>query len=769
MSTLIKMKNLAPSDVFRSFLCFLLSIPLFAQVQLDGYVYDKQTDKPIPYATIILKNAENTFLIGVTTNEDGFYELNYDQGNYTFQVDFIGYKTYIETIDLIKNVTKNIKLLEEELQLDEVTVIAEKTSVLQLIDKKIINVGKDILSSGGNASTVLSQLSEINADENGSISLRGNENVQILVNGKPSPLGNAELLTQISADEIQTIEIITSPSAKYRSDGLTGILNIITKKKVKAGITISNNLSINSLGAFSGSTSLGYGKKKVSYKLGASYRKNKSNSEYERQRFGTFPYLENSKSDYQGDVYRVNGGLDWFPNEHNEITMAAQYSDNTHSSDIEGFITEMNTTLQQDLFNKHIHRTFKANGNYRHNFEKEGNFFEIDAQFTNNKNTLTGLFFPNINAIDNITKNKVQTTDLAFDNVNELSKILKLETGYLWHTRKLDNRRQLIETTTTEDDYNYKYTTHAFYALTHFKLKHFEIQTGLRLEFFNRNAQFVAENINVNSNFTNLFPSIHFKYSKNDLHTFGLGFNRRTSRPRIYQINPISQQTSEFTFSEGNPNLASEFSNNIDISYQFKAKGFTFSPSISYGKKENSIYRNQRISSTGVQILSYDNYSGSDAYGVEIAFSYKPVKWLDSKFNINWNYEKLHTSSIDFSSDFKRNYQFTFKNDFRINDKFKSNISWRYQAPSIGLYRSMSELQNFDIGLRYALFNNDGNLSLRVTDLFNTREYRRREYGEGFERFTSSKPSSRAINLSFSYRFSKGNIEKRNKKKREYE
>jgi outer membrane receptor protein involved in Fe transport len=747
----------------------MLTIPLCAQVKFDGFVYDNETNKPIPYATLILKNAENTFLTGVTTNEEGFYELNYVKGEYTLQVNFIGYKTYIATIDLNKNLTKTIKLLPEELQLDEVTIIAEKTSVRQLIDKKIINVGKDILSSGGSAANVLSQLSEINADEDGSISLRGNANVQILVNGKPSPLGNSELLTQIAADEIKTIEIITSPSAKYRSDGLTGILNIITKKKVKAGITLSNNVAVNSLGAFSGSTSLGYGKKKVSYTLGASYRKNRSNSKYKRERFGTFPYLERSKSDFQGDVYRINAGLDWFPNKNNEFSWAAQYSDNTHSSDIEGSITDINGTQLQDIFNKHIHRTFKANGNYRHNFEKEGNFFEIDAQLTNNKNTLTGLFFPSINAIDNITNNKIQTTDLALDNVNQLSETIKLETGYLWHTRKLDNQRQLIGTTTSEDNYNYKYATHAFYALTHFKFNNFELQTGLRLELFNRNAEFVSENINVNSNFTNLFPSVHFKYSENSIHTFGLGFNRRTSRPSIYQINPIAQQSNEFTFREGNPNLASEFSNNIDISYQFKKNKFSFSPTLTYQKKENSIYRNLSISDTGVQIFSYDNYSGSDAYGLEVALTYKPIKWLDSRFNFNLNYESLNASSIDFSSDFSRSHQFTFRNDFSINEKLKMNLSLRYQSPNVGLYERRSELQNLDLGLRYALFKNDGNLSLRVTDIFNTREYRGREFGDQFERFTSSKPSSRAIHLAFSYRFSKGSIEKRNKKKREYE
>ena len=763
------MKKLTHSGLLRSLLFLILTTPLYAQVKLDGFVYDEQTDKPIPYATVILKDSKDAFLAGVTTNEDGFYELNYEKGNYTLQVDFIGYKRYTNTIYLNRSLTKTIKLIEKNLQLDEVTIIAEKTSVQQLIDKKIINVGKDILSSGGSAATVLSQLSEINADENGSISLRGNNNVQVLVNGKPSPLSNAELLTQISADEIKTIEIITSPSAKYRSDGLTGILNIITKKKVKTGITISNNLAVNSLGAFSGSTSLGYGKKKVSYTLGANYRKNKSYSRYERERFGTFPYLETSKSDYQGDVYRVNAGLDWLPNKNNEITWAAQYSDNTHSSDIKGFITDINNTLQQNIFNKHIHRTFKANGNYRHNFDKKGNFFEIDAQITKNKNTLTGLFFPNINAIDNITKNRVQTTDLAFDNVNQLNETIKLETGYLWYTRKLDNQRQLIDVTTSEDNYNYKYATHALYALTHLKLSHFEVQTGLRLEFFNRNAQFLTEDVNVNSNFINLFPSVHFKYSENDAHTFGLGFNRRTSRPRIYQINPISQQSNEFTFSKGNPNLESEFSNNIDVSYQFKKNEFSFTPSLSYQKKENSIYRNLKISETGVQIFSYDNYSGSDAYGLDLALTYKPFKWLDSKFNFNWNYESLYVSSVDFTSNFSRSYQFTFRNDFSINETLKMNLSWRYQAPSVGLYQIRSELQNLDFGLRYALFDNDGNLSLRVSDIFNTRAYRGREFGDEFERFSNSKPSSRAIHLAFSYRFSEGSIEKRNKKKREYE
>jgi outer membrane receptor protein involved in Fe transport len=751
-------------------IAFLIALPIYSQIKLEGSVLDSKTNESIPYATVLLKNSNDDFLIGTTTDELGNYTLEYANGTYILQIDFLGYKTHKVTVELNNDLTKNIQLSSEDINLEEVVVTAERTTVNQLIDKKIINVGEDILSSGGDAATVLSQLSEVNADENGGISLRGNSNVQVLVNGKPSPLGNSDLLTQIPASEIKTVEIITSPSAKYTADGLTGIINILTKKKIKKGITLSNSASVNSLKAFSGSSTLAYGKNKINYTLGAYYRKNRN--EYERyvERFGTFPYSENSDRSYQGDVYRVTAGMDWFPNKNNEFSWGITYSDNEHFTDIEKTIINDVSVFQRG-YSGHIHRTLRLNGNYRHSFKKETDFIELDIQFSNNKNTLKGLFEPNLTALDNITENKIATTNIALDYVNQINEKLKFETGYLWYHKELDNDRELLDDLNlviSEDSYEAQQYTHAIYMQLYIDLGKVGIQTGLRGELYNQKALFITDNTDLNTTFTNLFPSIHFKYELNDDQTFGIGYNRRTSRPRLGQMNPISQQSDEFSFREGNPFLTPEFSNNVDVSYQFKKGKFSISPTISYRIIKDVILESQTISNEGVQVTTYLNNGNSNSYGVELAVSYKPFKWWRSNYNFNWNYEDLNSSQILYFRDFERSSQFTFKNDFTFNKKFSGNISWRYNAPNSSFYEKTYKNERVDIGLKHKIFKKNGTLSLRFTDIFNTFVYSGFEEGIGYKRVNRSKPTSRAVHFTFSYNLRKGEIGKRKKKERDY-
>ena len=215
--------------LFFIFLLIFISQMSFAQ-SLKGIVREATTQEPIPYATILLKNTTDEFIEGVTTDADGKYFLKTKKGTYKVEVSFIGYEKIVMDVTINKPQQLDFKLAKGIATLDEVTVVAEQTTVQQLIDKKVVNVGKDLLSSGGDAATVLSQLSEVQADENGNISLRGSSNVNVLVNGKPSPLSTSELLLEIPSSTIAKIEIITSPSAKYQANGLTGIINIITNK-----------------------------------------------------------------------------------------------------------------------------------------------------------------------------------------------------------------------------------------------------------------------------------------------------------------------------------------------------------------------------------------------------------------------------------------------------------------------------------------------------------------------------------------------------------
>lgn len=738
---------------------------------LKGEIIDIDTNKPIPYVTVILKNQEGEFLEGVTTNDNGIYNIDYQDGRYTVEASFIGYETYVSSVVIDKNTTLDITMRTEATTLDEVTLVAEETTVKQLIDKKVVHVGKDLLSGGGDAATVLSQLSEVQADQNGNISLRGSQNVNVLVNGKPSPLSTTELLQQIPSDEINKIEIITSPSAKYQANGLTGIINIITHKKVRKGIVITTSLNGNSLGSHGANGAINYGRSKTSYRFGGSYKKNIFENENTQNRSGTQPFTQLSDFKFDGDVYKINGGIDWFPNDDNEFSLGLDYTDNGHVLDNKANIFQNDITTFQNILGSHSHKTFNANGNYRRYFKERENFLEIDIQLSDNANILKSDFRPNLGITDNATDNDVFITSMAMDYSGVLSEKFKIEAGTFWNRQNLDNSRSFFNEdniTISQESFENTQSTYAAYSLLKYNLKGINIQAGVRGELFVRKANLKTDNTSIESDFTNLFPSLHLSYTVQEDQTFIFGYNRRTSRPTLSQVNPIAFQINEFSISQGNPALEPEFSNNFDVSYQFKKKSLKITPAFAYRLKENVITTNNYVNDDGINVYTSVNNGATNAYGVEMAIHIKPYNWLNTDLNFNWNYEEFKNDQIGFTRNFNRSYNLTLKNQFKISQKTNMVVSWRYNGPSKGFFYTQETTQKIDLGIRHKILKNMGSLNLRVTDLFNTQRFEGINSGTGFLQDYAYKPISRVVHLAFSYRIDGGTVKQRNKKSRRY-
>ena len=740
-----------------------------------GTVIDSELKNPIPYATVIIKNDTGEFVDGTTTNYDGYYKMDIVQGNYEIEVSFMGFITYTDSLTISTNGTTNLKieLKTDKTVLDEVVVVtAEKTTVEQLIDKKVINVGKDILSAGGSAATVLSQLSEVRADENGNISLRGSKNVNVLVNGKPSPLSTAELLKQIPASEINKIEIITSPSAKYQANGLTGIVNILTKKKIIKGVTFTVNSSLNSLGSYNAGSNITLGRNKTNLRLGGSYDKNIYESIDNDERTGIQPYIQKNDHNFDGDFIRFNAGLDWFPNKNDEFSTDISYTNNGHILNNENILIQNNITRPQNSVSDHLHKTFTANVNYRHLFNKDSHYLEFDAQISDNKNTLTGNFNPNYNVLDNATNNTVFISNIAIDYVNKINDKFEIEAGFLSVNDALNNELKSYDDKNQIQDsdvFSNKQSVNALYSLAKIKLSKFNIQVGLRGEDFLRNADLKSDNVKIKNRYTNLFPSLHVKYTLNDELSFVFGYNRRTSRPHLYNLNPIVSQSDEFQIHQGNPNLEPEFSNNFEVSTRIKKGKFIFSPSSFYRLKDNIIIHVNNINNNGTSVSTYKNQDKSSAYGAEFNVTVRPVKWLSSDFDVNLNYEILDNPNENQITNRSNNYSVSFRNQITVSKKVKINASWFYYGPGIGFYHTNESLQRVNLGIRYTLFEN-ATLSFSANDIFNTYEYRGTLEGDGFKRTLVHNPKSQTFNLSFSYFLSSKNKQKqRNKKKRTYD
>ena len=740
---------------------------------LQGLVTGKESNSVIPYATVILNNSEGEFVDGTTTNDDGYYKMDIAQGNYEIEVSFMGFKTYTDSLIIQPKRATNLKI-ELEIDntiLDEVVVTAEKTTVKQLIDKKVINVGKDILSAGGSAATVLSQLSEVRADEDGNISLRGSQNVNVLVNGKPSPLSTAELLRQIPANQINKIEIITSPSAKYQANGLTGIVNIITKKKVIKGVTLSVDSGINSLGSYNLGSNVTLGRNKTNLRLGGSFNKRFSESKNNEERTGTQPYIQKDDFNFNGEVITFNTGLDWFPSENNEFSTDISYTNNAHILNSENTLIQNNNTRLQNSIGDHLHKTFSANANYRHLFNKDSHYLEFDAQVSDSKNVLTGNFNPNYSVLDNATNNNVLINNLALDYANKISDKFEIEAGFISTNQTLNNKLKSYDDNNQLQDndvFNNKQYVNALYSLAKIKLSKFNIQVGLRGEDFLRNADLKSDNIKIKNRYTNLFPSLHVKYTLNDDLSFVFGYNRRTSRPHLHFINPIVSQSDEFNIHQGNPNLEPEFSNNFEVSARIKKRKFSFSSSFFYRLKDNLIVNVYNINDTGTSVSTYKNQDKSSAYGAEFNVTLKPVKWLSSDFDMNLNYETLNNPDDNQITNLSNNYSISFRNQITVSKKIKINASWLYYSPEVSFYQTYQSSQRVNLGVRYTLFKN-ATLSFRANDVFNTYKWKGTTAGNGFKRAFVNNQKSQTFNLSFSYLFNSKNKQKeRNKKRRKY-
>jgi len=738
---------------------------------LSGKVTDAESNAPLPYAAVSVNDTLGALVTGRITEDGGNFNLEIKPGLYTVIVEFMGYKRHSQSIDFKGNLQLKVSLTPNTEMLEAVIVEGQRTKITQMIDKKVITVGEDLLAEGGSALDVMNNLPEIKADQDGAITLRGNANVRILVNGKPSPLSSSELLKQMPASQIVSVEVITSPSAKYQADGMSGIINIITKAKVQDGIFTNLGTSLNTLGAHNHNVSTTVGGKNINLRAGVNFNRNRFENENSRERRGIQPFAQSGDFDFSGHVLGLNAGVDWFPTAKDELSFNINFNDNQHLLENNTVINQANTIREQKTTSDHIHRTLDYNVNYRKLFS-ENNFLEVDLQRSNNENLLDGKFFPRLQILDNYVDNNVQINNAALDYFIKFSEKSTLEAGYLFNGQQLENSRIFFreELTDSVEQFTNTQTTHSFYSSYTYKLSKLQIKAGIRMEHFVRNANFGSEQDNkVNQSMTDLFPSLHMQYGFSEALKLNLGYNRRTSRPSLRQVNPNPLQFNEFFVMQGNPNLDSEFSNNLDLSLNVIAnESFSITPSI-YARRTNDLIVNDvSISEEGVNVMSFINGTTSNTIGASLGFSLNVAKWWNTRVDGNFSYEKLEEPIESFVRDYQRQAAVTFNNDLQFNKVLSATILYTYEFPYTSYFNYWGVTQYLDLGVRVKILKQKGAVGIRVSDVFNTMVYQGVNSGIGFEQDFHYKPLSRIALVSFNYKIGKSAGKTRKRKNRNY-
>ncbi len=763
-------------------LCF--SVVLLAQnlFTITGSVKDDDNGEALPLVTIIVKDDHGQFTTGTSTDDTGGFEIKVHPGNYQLTYSFVGYKIQEQELDLIGDTTLFIPLQALVLDMEEVVVRGERSTTQYLVDRKVINVGKDLQSLGGDAGEVLQQLAEVQTTADGEVMLRGSNNVNILINGKPSPLSSAEVLRQLSAQEIVQVELITSPSARYQADGLTGIINIITKRKNASGWLGSYNGRVNTNSAFNSGLQLNYGGSKINVGLSGNYRESWNRTRRTRERIGgDAPYSQAGQSEFDGFVGSLKGHLDWFMDSKNELSLSLAFTNNSH--DIPASVTgeELHAENQWIPFefsslNTHQHLTEEYNLNYRNFFSAKDNFLEFDFHLSNNRNALPATFMlPGDTSQNNIQYN-TRITNWALD-LEQPIKLLgaHLEAGVLWTNKAVFNSQDFIANWSASEiintTFSYDENILGTYGLLKKKWSKWQFQLGLRWEWYENGGSFTSAQSFLGQRFQNFFPSAHLNYFYNDKLTFNLAVNRRISRPNLYQINPFTNSNDRFFQRAGNPNLQPEFSQNIEWSARFNDKIWSFSPTLFYRAKTNLLLSTYVFSEADQRtIQQFINEGRSDAYGVEGALVFFPKSWTRTTLNLNYYLEHLSNLENDFGASRLTRFNVTANQQFTIGDRWRLDVRWFYWGDTRTRFSFYAARTAVDMAANVKILRKKGSLGLRVTDIFNIYEGFNVSDGMGFREESYRKGITRVAYLTFTYRLEQGEKSKRrNRKKRSFD
>lgn len=793
------MKNLRrilTTSLATLFCVFELAAQGGSPATLAGKVLDAASHQPVPYATVVLQQA-GKLVAGNSTDEQGQYRLEgVLAGSYTLKIGFLGYLDTLQTIVVEAGRTYQlppVALRVSALQLDEVVVRGEQTSVVNLIDKKVVNVGQDLLAAGATAVEILANVPSVQTDATGNISLRGNRNVTVLVDGKPSPLPNDELLQQLPASSIDKIEVITTPSAKYNPDGATGIINIITRRDQRAGLNTNFTLGAATGRKYNAGLDANYARGSWNGYANYSFLQRQFRHYEDRRKTlaeGDAEFLQQARTLFDGDGHSLKAGADYFLNASNTLSFYTNQNRHRHTPFRRWLFLENqggNTAAQyrRDTENPHDHLTQDYNLNYKKTFATAEHFLEAEANVSNNRNSLDGRYWQTYlagNQKDSLTTEDLQYNNrivtLTADYAQPLSAQAKLEVGAQSILKEASNRYQqwgatagnsLLLNEASRNLFFYDEQTHALYSVYGNRWQRLAWQAGLRLELTRVDARLVTTGQRFRNNYLNLFPSLHLAYELGGQQDLKLSYSRRISRPSLWHVNPFTNATNPLSVRQGNPFLRPEYINSFELGYQKSGKTATVSTTLFYRRRTNIISTVYELANERTTVLTFANTGTSHSYGLEFNGTVRPLKPWNVRGNLNYYRHAVDYGSAGRFNGQLRSWDLSLQNQVDLSKKLSLDVLWKYEGPIVDLQELTQARQKIDAGLRLKILRDKANVGLRVTDVLDTYEYVSTELGTGFTEQSVWNGETCIGYLTFNYNLATGKQpEKKARKQRTY-
>ena len=750
------------------FILFLFTLTSFGQARqivLSGTITDAENSEPLPYATVSVYNRNGDLADGGIADENGIFKLNVSPNDYSLNFEYIGFESITTDLKRYTNNTNigTIKLVSSVESLEGVDVVGQSAEVEIRLDKRVYNVGKNNLIRGGTVSDVLENVPSVSVDIDGNIELRGNNNVRILVDGKPSGLiglGGIDALTRLPAESIEKVEIITSPSARYQAEGTTGIINIILAKRFLKGLNGVFNLSTGKNDTYSGSANLNYRKGKFNFFTNSGYSDRTNKGRAVQDNVYTNPlesvdrYVEERLFDRRRQGFNVNIGLDYQMTEKSSLTMSYLMNE------LDGFDTTINEQSQYQIdevlvTNRYENEFDREDSNqfsvdFEHKFNDQGHKLTATLQTEKNDETETSdinSFFENGQPSDDSEINTTvesQDRNLAqIDYVYPIDKNTQFEAGY----RGTDNKRiidfevEIIDengTATIDENLSnvldFEQEVHALYTQYGKKFNAFSFLAGLRFE----NTRVFVEQLDSNTPINNdsyngYFPTLNLGYEISPTASVTLGYNRRISRPNAWTLNPFQSRSSKTSYFQGNPKLDPSYSNGIDIGYLKQFKKVTLNTSVYYRKSTDAISRVAIVTDETVFVNGIEtpvirrlpiNLGTVEQFGVEFNTSLRLIKGMRTNASVNFfrRIEEGNYQGASYDTD-NTSWSGNLSNSYRLPFAIQSQFSLRYRGPDESSFGKSKGFLYTDIALSKDIFNDKATLNLRFSDLFNTGKY----------------------------------------------
>jgi len=710
--------------------------------QITGTIQDA-SGQGLPFVSIEIytKGEIQDLVSGGMTDDNGVFAIGeIPYGTYELVLSAVGFseKSQDITIQSAKTDLGIIVLGDEAIVLKGAEIRGEVSQYRTEIDKRVVDVGKDLVSAGADAASVLNNIPSVNVDQQtGELSLRGNENVKVMVDGKPSNIPASQLLKQLPSNAIAKVEIITNPSAKYEPEGNSGIINIITHKNKRKGYSVGVDMGFtqgdNSRHNGSVNANINTGNFNFFGNYNANLGKNRFHGKIENYDTLLDQFID-VENDNTSQIFKV--GFDWFIGEKTALTLYTSqfYHKSNGIEDTDVFENTTGIYFDNSSNSKGNYTNQDYSLNFKQDFGKENHNIVLDAIYSTSdsddkRNYLNSFPADTYSELRNGENNNLR---INLDYTNQIIDGGKIEAGIQF--RQEENLNDMVsgQTRETQDtppvtfnpEVNFDYTRNIYSAYANYgqKFGKFAMQLGIRAEQVEENADYSVAPFGpgtYKNDYAEFYPSAFFTYDIAERSQISLNYSRRVDRPGISQITPVPEWSTATIQSFGNPDLKPQFTNSYELGYLQRFKGGSLNATVFYRKVNDMIIRYLENDANDPRIVNqmWANYDDSESYGFELSANCKPLKWwsFNSGFDIFSNKFYLGNKETRGTP-----WNFRINNNFKLLDNLSLQNFFMYRGKFKFVQGEMQPMWRMDLGARYTFMDGKASFTARMSDIFKT-------------------------------------------------